>query len=50
MYGKKADRWPQLGAGVLLMLYPYFVSTALQMFVVGSAVIIGLCLMLWLGW
>ena len=28
VYGKKQDRWPQLVAGVALMIYPYVVSTA----------------------
>jgi len=38
MYGKKQERWPQLCAGIVLMVYPYFVDTlALS---VGVAVII----------
>lgn len=38
MYGKKQERWPQLCAGFILMVYPYFVDTlALS---VGVAVII----------
>jgi hypothetical protein len=39
-----------MAAGVLLMAYPYFVSTGLQMFSVGAAIIIGLCVMLWMGY
>jgi len=50
LYGRKAERYPQMGAGLLLMVYPYFVSTALQMFSVGAAIIVGLCVMLWMGW
>ena len=38
MYGKKQERWPDLAAGIALMVYPYFVSTALQM-VIGGALI-----------
>ena len=25
VYGKKQERWPQLAAGLALMIYPYFV-------------------------
>ena len=49
LYGRKAERWPHMGAGLLLMVYPYFVSSALQMFTVGAAIIVGLCVMLWMG-
>ena len=38
-----------MAAGLLLMVYPYFVSSALQMFTVGAAIIVGLCVMLWMG-
>ena len=27
MYGKKQERWPQLVAGIVLMVYPYFVDS-----------------------
>jgi hypothetical protein len=27
VYGKKQERWPQLVAGIVLMVYPYFVDT-----------------------
>jgi len=27
VYGKKQERWPQLLGGIVLMVYPYFVST-----------------------
>jgi len=40
MYGKKQERWPDLAAGIALMVYPYFVNTALQM-VIGGALIGG---------
>jgi len=39
-YGKKQERWGHMAAGVALMVYPYFVTTALQM-VIGAAVIGG---------
>ncbi|HWB29159.1 MAG TPA: hypothetical protein VG736_01560 [Vicinamibacterales bacterium] len=50
VYGRKASRGPQLVAGLLLMVYPYFVSSALQMFWIGAAIIAGLAGALWLGW
>jgi len=49
-YGKKADRWPQLVAGLLLMVYPYFVNSGVQMFSVGAAIVVGLAGALYLGW
>jgi hypothetical protein len=45
VYGKKQSRFPQLVAGLVLMVYPYFVPSALLM--LGIAVcLLGL---LWLG-
>ena len=50
VYGKKQGRWPQLAAGLLLMVYPYFAATT------GSLVAMGLIIgaALWwairLGW
>lgn len=45
VYGKKQSRFPQLVVGLVLMVYPYFVPSALSMF--GIAVcLLGL---LWLG-
>ena len=45
VYGKKQSRFPQLVVGLVLMVYPYFVPSALLMF--GIAVcLLGL---LWLG-
>jgi len=38
MYGKKQERWPDLAAGIALMVYPYFANTVLQM-VLGCALI-----------
>ena len=44
-YGRKMSRPPQLTAGLLLMIYPYFVPGVLAMWLVGAA-IVGL---LWLA-
>jgi len=45
MYGKKMARVPQLAMGMLLMVFPYFVSGAIWILVIG-AVALGL---LWVG-
>ena len=42
IYGKKQQRYPQLVAGLLLMGYPYFATTAMSLTVVG--VLIGVAL------
>jgi membrane protein CcdC involved in cytochrome C biogenesis len=42
-YGKKQSRWPQMGVGVVLMVYPYFVSNVAVM----GAIAVGLVLALW---
>jgi len=38
MYGKKQERWPDLAAGIALMVYPYFVNTVLQMMIGGALI------------
>jgi hypothetical protein len=50
MYGKKENRLPQLIGGLSLMVYPYFVSTALGLFGGGAVIIVAVCISLWLGW
>jgi len=42
VYGKKQARWPQLTAGLLLMVYPYFTSSLPALVAVGA--LIGSCL------
>ena len=37
VYGRKQERWPQLVAGLLFMVYPYFVGNLLALIVVGLA-------------
>jgi hypothetical protein len=39
MYGRKQKRLPQMVAGVLLMVYPYFVSTPWIMIAIAVAVL-----------
>ena len=43
MYGKKQHRPIQLGAGLLLLLFPFFVRDGLLLGVVGAAV----CAIVW---
>jgi hypothetical protein len=44
-YGKKQSRVPHMAAGVILMIYPYFVPSVIAM----SAVGVGIVVLLWLA-
>jgi len=44
LYGKRAQRLPQLAGGVLLMVFPYFTGGALLTCGVAAAVLAGLWL------
>jgi len=50
VYGKKRERWPQLVAGLLLMVYPYFATSVTTL--VGIGLVLGgsLWCALRLGW
>lgn len=50
VYGKKQGRWPQLTAGLLLMVYPYFTPSLGSLLVIGGAIALGLWYTLHLGW
>jgi 4-hydroxybenzoate polyprenyltransferase len=50
VYGKKQERWPQLVAGLLFMVYPYFATTVLSLLSVGVLLGAGLWLSIRLGW
>jgi hypothetical protein len=50
VYGKKQDRWPQLVAGLLFMIYPYFVDSLLSLTVVGAIIGIALWAAVRGGW
>jgi hypothetical protein len=45
MYGKRMARVPQLAMGLVLMVFPYFVSNAILILLIGAA-LLGL---LWVG-
>ncbi len=50
VYGKKQARPPQLIAGLLFLVYPYFVSSLAAMTVVGVILGAGLWCAIRLGW
>jgi hypothetical protein len=50
VYGKKQARWPQLVAGLLFMVYPYFTSSVLALVSVGAFLSLALYYLLWAGW
>jgi len=50
VYGKKQERWPQLGAGLLLMVYPIFATSVVTLLAFGAAILGGLWYALRLGW
>ena len=50
IYGKKQDRWPQLAAGLALMICPYFASSVLALVVWAAFITVGLWYALRLGW
>jgi len=50
VYGKKQGRWPQLAAGLLLMVYPYFTPGLVSLIATGSAIGVVLWSAIRLGW
>jgi len=50
VYGKKQERWPQLAAGIALLVYPYFTETVPWLVGVGAVIGIALWWALRLGW
>jgi hypothetical protein len=50
MYGKKQQRWPQLVAGLLLMVYPYFANSVLSLAAIGAVIGGALTVAIRLGW
>jgi hypothetical protein len=49
MYGKRQGRLPHMAIGVVLMIYPYFVSNILLMFAIAGLLSLGLWLAVRLG-
>jgi hypothetical protein len=50
VYGKKQGRWPQLAAGLALMVYPYFATTVWTLVGVGALIGTALWWAVRLGW
>ena len=50
VYGKKQQRWPQLTAGLLLLVYPYFTTSVLLLLGVGLLIALALRYAVRLGW
>ena len=50
VYGKKQERWPQLAAGLALLVYPYFTDTVPWLVGVGVAIGVALWWAIRLGW
>ena len=50
VYGKKQQRWPQLVAGLVLMVYPYFVDGRLALTIVGAVIGLALWAAIRVGW
>jgi hypothetical protein len=50
MYGKKQERIPQLAAGVVLSVYPYFVPNVGWMIGIGVAILAGLTFLVRAGY
>ena len=49
-YGKKQERWPQLVAGILFMVYPYFTPNVGSLVGVGTALGAVLYFLISAGW
>jgi hypothetical protein len=50
VYGKKQQRWPQLAAGALFMVYPYFATSVASLVVAGAVIGFMLWYAIRLGW
>ena len=50
VYGKRQGLWPQLVAGLALMVYPYFATSVIALVIVGTLIGVGLWFAVRLGW
>ena len=50
VYGRKQQRWPQLAAGIALLLYPYFTDSIASLVGIGAAILVALWFAIRLGW
>jgi hypothetical protein len=49
-YGKKQERYPQVAAGVALMVYPYFVPHLIANLLVGAGIVGVMWIAIRQGW
>lgn len=49
MYGKRQARVPHIAVGLVMMVYPYFVSNILLMFAIAGVLSLGLWLAVRMG-
>jgi hypothetical protein len=49
-YGRKQDRYPQVAAGIALIVYPYFVPTLIANLLVGAAIVGAMWIAIRQGW
>jgi hypothetical protein len=50
VYGKKQQRWPHLAAGLLMMIYPYFMHGVASLLIAGTVITAVLWYVVRLGW
>jgi hypothetical protein len=50
VYGRKMARAPQFVAGMVLLIYPYFVPSVVAMVIVAAVLLAALWLAVKLGW
>ncbi len=50
VYGKKQERWPQLAAGLVFMVYPYFATSLVALLAIGVVIGFVLWYAIRLGW
>ena len=50
LYGKRQTRLPQLIVGLVLMVFPYFVSSAAIVYAVSGGLVVGLWVAVRAGW
>ena len=50
VYGRKQTRWPQMAAGLLLMVYPYFATSLVSLVATGAVIGFVLWHAIRLGW
>ncbi len=49
-YGRKMQRPPQIAGGLLLMVFPYFVSSVLGMLIIAALITAAISIAAKMGW